>query len=172
MRSTAKILRSRPGSGARYRSLVARAGDSPRRVGLVRGPRISFQFRLNTRMSGVNGSLASNLPFGQPTESLQTLGRPCPDSRTDTWSSGNCREAVGSVSAAVRTCARAHHCRSLPLSTIARDSRRQRPARGGSVTAKRVNEDEVEHQNWNKERRARRENQRIGSECVGVGRKR
>src|SRR5215470_11973523 len=36
-------------------------------------------------MSGVNGLLAENSPPGHAVSSLQTLGRPCPDSRTNTW---------------------------------------------------------------------------------------
>src|ERR1700746_760241 len=35
-------------------------------------------------MSGVNGLLAENSPPGHAVSSLQTLGRPCPDSRTNT----------------------------------------------------------------------------------------
>src|SRR5271166_1487470 len=36
-------------------------------------------------MSGVNGLFVSNTPPGHNVSSLQTLGRPCPDSRTNTW---------------------------------------------------------------------------------------
>src|SRR6516225_5874084 len=36
-------------------------------------------------MSGVNGFFVSNTPPGHNVSSLQTLGRPCPDSRTNTW---------------------------------------------------------------------------------------
>src|SRR5262249_41240295 len=57
----------------------------PVEVGLPRGPRINLPFRLNTKMSGVNGLLAENSPPGHAVSSLQTLGRPCPDSRTNTW---------------------------------------------------------------------------------------
>src|SRR3974377_1970609 len=54
-------------------------------VGLPRGPRIFVPFWLNTRMSGVKGLFISNSPPGHSVSSLQTLGRPCPDSRTNTW---------------------------------------------------------------------------------------
>src|SRR6516225_9773114 len=54
-------------------------------VGLPRGPRIFVPFRLKTRMSGVKGLFISNTPPGHNVSSLQTLGRPWPDSRTSTW---------------------------------------------------------------------------------------
>ena len=54
-------------------------------VGLPKGPRIFVPFWLNTRMSGVNGLFISNTPPGHSVSSLQTLGRPWPDSRTSTW---------------------------------------------------------------------------------------
>src|SRR5690349_227104 len=54
-------------------------------VGLPKGPRIFVPFRLNTRMSGVKGLFMSNTPPGHNVSSLQTLGRPWPDSRTKTW---------------------------------------------------------------------------------------
>src|SRR6516225_2387726 len=57
----------------------------PLDVGLPKGPRISFPFWLNTRMSGVKGLFISNTPPGHNVSSLQMLGRPCPDSRTSTW---------------------------------------------------------------------------------------
>src|SRR5713226_2910648 len=54
-------------------------------VGLARGPRIRFPLWSNTRMSGVKGLVADNSP---PTtalvSSLHRLGRPCPDSSTNT----------------------------------------------------------------------------------------
>src|SRR5271165_2719958 len=54
-------------------------------VGLPKGPRIFVPFWLNTRMSGAKGLFISNTPPGHNVSSLQTLGRPCPDSRTNTW---------------------------------------------------------------------------------------
>ena len=57
----------------------------PVEVGLPSGPRIFVPVWLNTRMSGVNGLLMSNTPPGHSVSSLQTLGMPCPDSRTNTW---------------------------------------------------------------------------------------
>ena len=54
-------------------------------VGLPKGPRIFVPFWLNTRMSGVKGLFISNTPPGHSVSSLQTLGRPWPDSRTSTW---------------------------------------------------------------------------------------
>src|SRR6267154_2158333 len=55
-------------------------------VGLARGPRISVPKRLNTLMSGVNGLLALKVPPPiADVWSLQTLGKPRPDSRTYTW---------------------------------------------------------------------------------------
>src|ERR1700758_119735 len=57
----------------------------PEEVGLPKGPRINFPFWLNTRMSGVKGLFTSNSPPGHNVSSLHTLGRPCPDSRTNTW---------------------------------------------------------------------------------------
>src|SRR6266851_6004156 len=57
----------------------------PPALGLARGPRISCPLSLNTRMSGVNGLVGENWP---PTtglvSSLHRLGRPCPDSSTNT----------------------------------------------------------------------------------------
>src|SRR5215470_5985904 len=59
----------------------------PPDVGLPKGPRISFPFLLNTKMSGVKGLVELNVP---PTMGLScSLHRlppnPCPDSRTNTW---------------------------------------------------------------------------------------
>src|SRR5215510_5230528 len=57
----------------------------PLEVGLARGPRSFTPFSLKTRMSGVKGLVAENVP---PTvalvSSLHLLGKPCPDSRTNT----------------------------------------------------------------------------------------
>src|SRR3989442_314469 len=54
-------------------------------VGLARGPRIRFPFSSNTRMSGVKGLVAENAPpTTELVSSLHWLGRPCPDSSTNT----------------------------------------------------------------------------------------
>src|SRR5712692_1877078 len=57
----------------------------PLAVGLASGPRIKRPLSLNTRMSGVKGLVAENSP---PTtglvSSLHRLGKPCPDSSTNT----------------------------------------------------------------------------------------
>src|SRR6266508_914344 len=58
---------------------------TPGAVGLASGPRSRFPLWSNTRMSGVKGLAAENSP---PTtglvSSLHRLGRPCPDSSTNT----------------------------------------------------------------------------------------
>src|SRR5438034_5555574 len=55
------------------------------RVGLARGPRISCPLSLKTRMSGVKGLVADNSPpTTELVSSLHRLGRPCPDSSTNT----------------------------------------------------------------------------------------
>src|SRR5712691_6288039 len=57
----------------------------PLAVGLARGPRISCPLSLNTRMSGVKGLVAENSPpTTELVSSLHRLGRPCPDSSTNT----------------------------------------------------------------------------------------
>src|SRR5712691_3377716 len=54
-------------------------------VGLARGPRIRFPLWSNTRMSGVKGLVADNSPpTTELVSSLHRLGRPCPDSSTNT----------------------------------------------------------------------------------------
>src|SRR2546430_8562468 len=54
-------------------------------VGLARGPRIKRPLSLKTRMSGVKGLVAENWPpTTELVSSLHRLGRPCPDSSTNT----------------------------------------------------------------------------------------
>src|ERR1700737_863328 len=67
---------------------ISTAGPSgcrpPFCVGFARGPRISFPFLLKTRMSGVKGFLGSKSPVPYADWSLQRLGKPWPDSSTNT----------------------------------------------------------------------------------------
>src|SRR3989475_11669985 len=54
-------------------------------VGLARGPRIKRPLSTKTRMSGVKGLVAENAPpTTELVSSLHRLGRPCPDSSTNT----------------------------------------------------------------------------------------
>src|SRR5437773_9110818 len=58
---------------------------TPGAVGLARGPRIRLPLWSNTRMSGVKGLVADNSPpTTELVSSLHRLGRPCPDSSTNT----------------------------------------------------------------------------------------
>src|SRR5437879_8754643 len=83
------VAKSRPPSKP-FSNALSVAGPcgwrpAPLVVGLARGPRIRFPLWSNTRMSGVKGLVADNSP---PTRvlvsSLHRLGRPCPDSSTNT----------------------------------------------------------------------------------------
>src|SRR5262245_57441354 len=68
-------------------SIAGPAGwkPTPGAEGLPKGPRISFPFLLNTRMSGVKGLFEAKSPPGIDPCSLQRLPpNPCPDSRTNT----------------------------------------------------------------------------------------
>src|SRR5438552_19158283 len=58
---------------------------TPLVVGLARGPRTRFPLWSNTRMSGVKGLVAENSPpTTELVSSLHRLGKPCPDSSTNT----------------------------------------------------------------------------------------
>src|SRR6266849_4212001 len=83
------VAKSRPPSKP-FSNAMSIAGPcgwrpTPLFVGLARGPRIRFPLWSNTRMSGVKGLVADNSP---PTialvSSLHRLGRPYPDSSTNT----------------------------------------------------------------------------------------
>ena len=88
---------------------------TPLLVGLARGPRICFPLSSNTRMSGVKGLVADNSP---PTttlvSSLHLLGRPCPDSSTNT---SNRRESPRNATAVGKLRSLANTETSKPLGT-------------------------------------------------------
>src|SRR6266571_7364887 len=60
----------------------------PLAVGLARGPRSKCPLSLKTRMSGVKGLVAENAPPTTLSSLLHRLGRPCPDSSTNTSNRG------------------------------------------------------------------------------------
>src|SRR5436309_10534348 len=83
------VAKSRPPSKP-FSNAMSIAGPcgwrpAPLVVGLARGPRIRFPLWSSTRMSGVKGLVADNSPpTTELVSSLHRLGRPCPDSSTNT----------------------------------------------------------------------------------------